>query len=222
MKGTRFDGLLPAGSVVVEAEPSMWDGGLWEAELPHVQHCVPKRRREFTAGRNCVRRALALLGREAAAIPVGAGRAPVLPAGLVGSITHTATYCAAALLDASAGQSIGIDAEPQGPLGPGIESLVLRSVERERVARLREARSGMAWDKLVFSAKEAFHKALFRRCPVTLDFLDAELQLDCEAESFGVTVLREDVPALSGRNRFQGRFRFVDGLVLTTAVVPLA
>jgi 4'-phosphopantetheinyl transferase EntD len=53
---------------------------------------VEKRWREFAAGRSCARKALAASGHAPVAVLQGAGREPVWPQGIVGSITHCSTY----------------------------------------------------------------------------------------------------------------------------------
>jgi len=221
VRGTRFEGLLPADTVVVEAQPAMWEQGLWENELAQVLRCGLKRRREFTAGRNCVRHALRTMGRHEVAILVGKGREPLLPEGLVGSITHTDTYCAAALRCASGGLSIGIDAEVAGRLEEGVAGLIMGAAERAQVGHLESGNKHRAWGHVVFSAKEAFHKALYRRWPVMLDFLDAEVRIAPDHGEFTIRLADPRLQAGAGGEVFKGHFRFADELVLTTICVPL-
>lgn len=199
----------------------MWDQGLWAQELRFVARCVEKRRREFTAGRNCVRGAMRQLGFVETAIPVGQQRQPVLPNGLVGSITHTAFYCAAALLEARKGMSIGIDAELAGTLDEAVSMLVLRPSERRHVDWLKQYWPGRSWERMIFSAKESFHKALFRCWPVVLDFQNAEVCVDPKTNSFDLYLPDAHRAGWAGSRHFTGRYRFTGPLVLTTAIVPL-
>ncbi|GAB3946415.1 hypothetical protein GCM10027614_39920 [Micromonospora vulcania] len=88
--------LLPATVAVAVAGPDDWAGELLAAEQACLgERAVESRRRDFTAGRVCARRAMADLGLPASAVPAAADRAPVWPAGVVGAITHTTGYCAA-------------------------------------------------------------------------------------------------------------------------------
>lgn len=219
MQKSLFDGMLPPGAIVVEAEPFMWQSGLWGEESLHIERSVPKRKREFTAGRNCLRRALILLGQPEVAVGVGPNREPLLPPGFVGSITHTDKYCAAALLHEKAGVSIGIDAEPRESLDREVVDLILRTSEKKHTNDLQRNCPGIPWDRMIFSAKEAFHKALFRVWPVMLDFLDTELYIEPNS---GIFELR--LPDLwhesIGRRRYFGYFRFSHDLILTTAMLP--
>ena len=59
--------------------------------------------------------------------------APRWPAGVVGSMTHCAGYRAAALVRAADLASLGIDAEPHGPLPEGVLRRVALPAERERL-----------------------------------------------------------------------------------------
>jgi len=80
---TRFEPLLPAYAVVAEAEPWMWERGLWKVETEQASKFVPKRLQEFAAGRNCVRQALQMMGRPAVAIPIGKQRIDAMDASLL-------------------------------------------------------------------------------------------------------------------------------------------
>lgn len=139
---------------------------LWPGELDVVANAVPARRTEFAAGRACARSALRRIGAEPVSIvPVGTGpywarRAPRWPDQVVGSLTHTTGYAAAVAGRRPDVVSLGLDAERNDPLPDGILEHVSLSVERTRVAGLSPG-AGVAWDRLLFSAKEAVFKAWF-------------------------------------------------------------
>ncbi|WP_152364931.1 4'-phosphopantetheinyl transferase superfamily protein [Microlunatus speluncae] len=164
--------LAPDGVVVEEASPGDENGWLFGSELSAIQRANKKRRREFTIGRTCARRALGRLGRHPVAIGIGEMRQPIWPTGIVGSLTHCHKYCAAAVAPASCFLSLGIDAEyikgaPFGALAQVVSraDLVNRSEIGPDVARL-----------LVFSAKEALFKAWY---PLGgwLDFSEAAVHI---------------------------------------------
>ena len=78
--------LLPSTVAVAVAGPEDWTGELLPAEQACLgERAVQTRRRDFTAGRVCARRALRDLGLPTTAVPAAADRAPVWPAGVVGS-----------------------------------------------------------------------------------------------------------------------------------------
>ncbi len=94
------------------------ESALFPAERAALRNAVAKRRREFVAGRVLARRAMAVLGFPQEPVLVGARRAPIWPAGLIGSISHTATGCAVALTPDRYFRSIGLDVEDTTPLEP--------------------------------------------------------------------------------------------------------
>jgi len=218
MKSTLFEGLLPPSAVIVEAEPGMWESGLLPDELPYVQRCVDKRRREFTAGRNCARRALQQLGLDASAILVGSGRAPQFPAGVSGSITHTVNYCAAAAICSDGSLSLGIDAESDRSRDDETWPLVVSASERTQIAVLN-CQKAHCWERLFFSAKEAFYKATFPRHLQFIDFRDVVVEVQPQDEVFALRIITPAISALVGRQTFIGRYRFEAGLVLTAIVI---
>ena len=79
---------------------------------------MPKRIQEFAAGRLCARRALGEFGRRGFPIPVARDRQPFWPAGVVGSITHTAGLCAAVVAERSRLAALGVDTELGGAVKP--------------------------------------------------------------------------------------------------------
>lgn len=205
---TRFSGLLPPEAVIVEAtDAAFWERGLLPEEAACIRQAVPKRQREFTAGRNCARLALQRLGiTPVPALRVGARREPLFPAGVSGTLTHTHDYCAAAVIRQGAVHSIGIDAEVNDPLGDDIVRLVLLPAEQAMVAAL--AVPGLCTGKLLFSIKEAFYKAYFQVAGQYLDFLDACVSLAPEDGSFTLQVIRADVPEPFPGSAWHGRFAF--------------
>lgn len=193
-------------------DPARPAGELHPAERPVVAGAVDKRRLEFTAGRVCARRALRRLGLPEVAIPRGAEREPVWPPGVVGSITHTAGFCAAALARDADVASVGLDAEPAAPLSESLYRRVCRPEELSFLEGIEgEARGVLA--RVVFSAKETLYKAQFPLTRSFLGFLEARVRIDRVGGAFEADVLRP-LPALEGR-ALVGRFVERDGLIVT-------
>ena len=188
------------------------------AEREVVRHAVERRRAEFAAVRGCARRALARLGVAGGAILPGGGGAPVWPPDVVGSMTHTDGYCAAAVASATQVRALGIDAELHGRLEEGVRDLVLTDVER---LRCRALPTGTCWDMVSFSAKEAVFKAWYPLTRSRLGFRDVVLRIDPERRTFLARVL--PVAATPGASppgmSFDGRFAVHDALVLTAVAV---
>lgn len=179
-----------------------------------VERAVSRRRTEFARGRSCARTALRALGGPAIAIAVGEHRQPLFPDGFVGSITHCEGFVAAAIGPASACTALGIDAELARALPGDVEALVL--TEGERALGTEPLHS-----VLVFSAKEAVHKAIFPSTGRWLDFLEVELRIDLAEHTFGAVGVEglENPPA--ELSDLQGSFALTPGLVLTACrLVP--
>ncbi|MDG4807773.1 4'-phosphopantetheinyl transferase superfamily protein [Micromonospora sp. WMMD1120] len=212
--------LLPPTVAVAVAGPADWTGELLPAEQACLgERAAQTRRRDFTAGRACARRALTDLGLPPTAVPAAADRAPVWPAGVVGAITHTTGYCAAAAAHTTHIRSVGMDAEQHREINPGVRRLVLLPEEEADCARLP---GGVHWPIVVFSAKETVYKVWYPLVESWLGFHDALLRLDPDSGTFTASIaparvdaaVIEDPPA-----SITGRFVVTDGLVRTAAAL---
>jgi 4'-phosphopantetheinyl transferase EntD len=143
-----------------------------------VARAIERRRREVAAGRSCARRALARIGAPATALPADGDRVPRWPRGVVGSITHTRGFCAAAVAWQRDLRALGIDAERAIETERAdVMRLVATATEAAWLARLRDEQRA-AGAGLVFSAKEALYKCQFPLTREMLEFSDVELSLD--------------------------------------------
>ncbi|MCW3840202.1 4'-phosphopantetheinyl transferase superfamily protein [Micromonospora yasonensis] len=212
--------LLPPAVAVAVAGPADWSGELLPAERACLgDRAVAGRRRDFTAGRVCARRALAGLGLPPAPIPSAPDRSPVWPAGVVGTITHTRDYCAAAVAHAAELRSVGMDAERHRSLNPGVRRKVCLPEEEAELARLP---AGVPWPTVLFSIKETVYKAWWPVVGTWLDFHDARVTLDPDAGTFTARIapgrldaaLATDLPA-----SIDGRFAVDADLVRSAAVL---
>ncbi|AOR30802.1 4'-phosphopantetheinyl transferase [Streptomyces fodineus] len=220
--------LLPESVVAVEAhgDDPLWDAPLYPGEAAIVERAVDKRRREFAAVRGCARRAMEKLGVPAQSILSGERGAPRWPAGLIGSMTHCDGYCAAALTRAAELASLGIDAEPHGPLPEGVGPTVFLPAEAERLDRLAGQRPAVHWDRILFSAKESVYKAWFPLTRTWLDFSEADITLHPGPGEEQYGTLRAELlvpgPRVGDRRLqvFDGRWAVRDGVAATAVVVP--
>ncbi|MFJ9036789.1 4'-phosphopantetheinyl transferase [Streptomyces sp. NPDC102406] len=184
-------------------------------ETVHVASARPERRAEFITGRHCAREALRVLGVEPVPIPKGERGAPVWPAGVVGSITHCGGYRGAAVAFRGDVPALGVDAEPNEPLPDGVLRTIGLPAEHTMLSTL-PARRGIAWDRLLFSAKESVYKAWFPLTGEWLDFLEADLTIDADAFTFSARLLVPG-PVVDGVrwSTLRGRFTVRDGILLT-------
>lgn len=175
--------------VIVQADfdAASFDAGLFDrlgiSRPPALHAANGTRLAAFLAGRAVARIAQVSLGLAPCVIPIGPDRAPVWPAGLVGSISHARTRVACLLRPRSAGQpmgGVGIDIEmiATGDALRTIFDRVLTPFERALIASatdVREATEAARLATLVFAAKEALFKALYPRLGYYFGFDCAEL-----------------------------------------------
>jgi 4'-phosphopantetheinyl transferase EntD len=212
-----IEDLLPAEVVSADVLGDDPDARLLPEEEPDVAKAVEKRVREFTIARSCARRALGKLGLPEVPILRGEKRQPLWPAGIVGSITHTKGYYAAAVARADEVLTVGIDAETHAELPDGVLGVVTLPEEREMLAGLPE---GTFWGRILFSAKESVYKAWFPLTEKWLGFGDARLTFHPDENRFWVELLVEP-PLVRGvpLTGFEGRYLVRDGYVVTAIAV---
>lgn len=170
--------LLPHSVEVEETTADAPASVLFPEETAIVAGAVPKRRAEFATARDCARRALGRLGHPHMPILSGASREPLWPQGAVGSLTHCEGYRAAAVARASDIATLGIDAETNEPLPDGVAGLVTVGDEPRALVQLAASHPRIAWDRVLFSAKESIYKAWFPLTGSWLDFTECELTID--------------------------------------------
>lgn len=151
---------------------------------------VEKRRLDFSAGRVCAHRSMQKLGYAVQAVTMGAQREPVWPTGLVGSITHTGEYAAAAVARSDECLSIGIDAEQYRQMEPAVLERIATQTELAWVAAPENQALPAAL--MLFSAKESLHKAIYPVTGVTLGFQEAEITVREEGVSFDICFTVDD------------------------------
>lgn len=212
--------MLPRPVVVHGGRIDKLQAPLADTEAGFVQNAVPRRVREFTAGRHCARTALARLGFPVDAIPMGPRREPLWPHGVIGSISHGAGYCLAAVCERSRFAGIGVDIESPSGLPATLVDLVCTPCEREWCER-REPDAARLLAKFMFSAKESVFKCLYPVYAQELEFEDVTLDLDLEACRFLAHVPASALDA-DADLEVRGRFACTGEFVMTCAVLSEA
>lgn len=194
--------------------------GLFPAETAAIARAVARRRAEFTTVRLCARRAMEQLGLPPTPLLPGKRGAVSWPDGVTGSMTHCAGFRAAAVARTESTVSLGIDAEPNGPLPDGVLEVVSLPRERAGLAELSRQRPEVHGDRLLFSAKESVFKTWYPLTRRELDFTEAELDFD-PAGTFSARLLVPG-PEVAGRRHgtFSGRWAVGRGFVVTAIALP--
>ena len=203
------------GETTGVADPAI----LYPAEAALVDGARAQRRAEFATGRQCARIALREIGVEPSDHPIMADPhgAPLWPAGVIGSITHTAGWTgavAARRAPDAAFASIGLDAEVAAPLPPGVSEVVASGAERTELAALGRTHPGTPWDTLLFAAKEATYKAWYPLAGTVLHHEQVRVHLTADG-----TFRAQACDGIRMPLRAQGRWCAGDDVVLTLAAV---
>ncbi|WP_291165676.1 4'-phosphopantetheinyl transferase [Hyphomicrobium sp.] len=213
-----FAELLDPRIAIAEAPLTGEPPDLLADEALVVTRAVPRRRLEFAIGRDCARKAMAALGHADVALPRGQDRMPVWPVDLVGSITHTGGWAAAAVARRDQGfVAIGIDLEPADELASDLWDSVCSAEERVKLAVVCGATPGIA-AHLIFCMKEAAFKCQYPLSGAMLEFADLAVDVDARAGTFAVTYQRA-VPQFQMHDRLIGRFAIRDGYIASAVVV---
>ena len=148
---------------------------LLPAEAQFLGRAVPKRVQEFAAGRLCARRALAEFGIADFALRVADDRQPIWPDFLIGSITHTAGFCAAVVGERRLFLGLGLDCEAIGQVTADIWPRLFGREESNWIYSLAPPERAAA-AAMIFTAKEAFYKSQYPAVGDRLDFLDLRIE----------------------------------------------
>ncbi len=159
---------------------------------------------------------MAQLGHEAVPVPVGPGRAPVWPPGIIGSISHTDDIAIAAVGRASDLCSLGIDVESADPLERDLLKLVCR--EEELAALTANNLQPEVGAKLIFSAKESVYKCLWPLTGMFLEFDAISIRIDPVGHRF--TAYGQNPGLKKTLRPICGGYRKVGNLLLTCAWLP--
>jgi 4'-phosphopantetheinyl transferase EntD len=187
---------LPAVRVGARAIDAADRALLLPSELELVEGAVASRVDEFASGRVLLRE----LSGTAGAIPRRADRAPVMPAGFVGSLAHDRAIVVAAVAPASDVVALGIDVEPIVELEPDVATIVLRHDD------------GTDDPVLALVAKEAAFKAWSATHDGMLEHHDVRITFD--VDRFVATVLTTG-------GQYRGRAAAVAGRWLALVVVAV-
>jgi len=127
-----------------------------------IQRSVAKRQAEFLAGRLCARAALQQLEGSNVVPAIGEDRAPVWPAHICGSITHSTGRAAAIVANRQHWRGLGMDLENllNAERAERLAGEILTPAEMQRMAAGPRDQLALLVT-LTFSVKESLFKALY-------------------------------------------------------------
>jgi 4'-phosphopantetheinyl transferase EntD len=213
--------LFPAGVLAAELSEPGNPESLFPEEARLVAKAVAKRVQEFSAGRACARLTMAEFGIRDFPLMMADDRQPLWPAELVGSITHTEGFCAAAAARKHDVAAIGMDCEVAGSVKSELWSAICTSCETEWLLSLPSSEQGNA-ATLIFCAKEAFYKCQYPLVRERLGFCDARVEvLDWGRErgAYRIHACRNIAISRHAELPAAGRYLFHDAFV--TAAIAM-
>jgi enterobactin synthetase component D len=193
---------------------------LWPVEREAILRAIPRRQREFAAGRAAAREAMIQIGWPTEAIPSAPDRSPVWPNGLIGSISHSGGVCIAIAARHNAIHAMGIDVEEYLEIDPTLWASICTPGELANIEAWPKSEQGLQVTRL-FCAKEAYYKWQYPQTKQMLDFCDVEVALSRNSTSFRLQ------PAAPGKTKLllcgnEGHLLAFNGLLLAWQLGPPA
>jgi enterobactin synthetase component D len=201
---------IPPAGAALEAEAR---ARLPEDEVRMAAALGPARSRAWLGGRLALREALARAGLEAGPVRSDDRGAPMLPAGIAGSLSHKRDV-GVALVAAEPQAKLGVDVELEVPTKYDVARRVLRDEELAELAELGEAERARAV-VLRFSAKESVYKAVDPFVRRYVGFHEVALRVRDD----GTAEVEPHWAHGEGPFRVEVRWMRRDGLVVTSARV---
>jgi 4'-phosphopantetheinyl transferase EntD len=199
---------------VSQGDPSR----LPSAERIAIENAVPGRAREFAAGRQAARQALARMGFDGVTVLRSPERHPIWPNGVIGSISHSQKVAGAAVTRDDRLIGLGFDIEQPAVARPG--DIVSKVMTADEIGQFgsRDEKLLASHLAMVVSCKESAYKAVNPVIGEYFDFLDIEIELDETSRTF---VARALAPLHSADwiNNGRGHYGTLAGQIVTTFVV---
>lgn len=206
----------------VRYDASQYDASLFSRlQIPppaHLTHAVKKRRVEYLVSRYSVQQAMRTFGIAHFILGNGEDRAPLWPAGICGSLSHT-QHRVCALLTRGESVLLGVDCERamSNEVAAATHHLLITAEEKRLLAQC-ELPFNLALTA-AFSLKESLYKALYPQLKQFMDFSAAQI-VACGPDLTQVTLrLTHSFSAefMAGRE-FTGAVRVAPDEVLTWIV----
>lgn len=158
---------------------------LHSEELIIISKAIEKRRYEFSTGRLCARKALQQLGKYNCILTQAENGEPIWPEQTTGTISHSKKWAAAAVSTTTDIMAIGFDIETVSRVSSDILKRIITDSEKEQLKK-KDKQKAQEYKALIFSAKEAFYKALSKLYSKTLRFKDVSIILKENSTEFKI------------------------------------
>lgn len=187
----------------------------WGIPLPsRLERAVNKRRAEYLASRQLARTVMARLGIDDFILTNAPDRSPCWPAGIQGSLSHSAGVVVLALSRQPG--CIGVDVEHLMSDATANETaeLLMNPQEQQLLRSLPVSFNAAA--TLLFSLKESLYKALWPRLHQPMDFQQAALErVDLSAQCATLRLTHHFSDRFTAGTAFQANFLWQEDQVIT-------
>jgi len=186
------------------------------AAPPSIQRSVAKRQAEFLAGRVCARAALQQLEGRGVVPAIGEDRAPIWPAHICGSITHSTGRAAAIVANKQHWRGLGMDLENllSSERAERLAGEILTPAEMQRMAAGSREQLALCVT-LTFSVKESLFKALYPIVQQRFYFEHAEVLEWTEAGEVRLRLLTDLSAEWRNGTELDAQFGVQDGQLLS-------
>lgn len=191
---------------------------MYPEERALVQKAIAKRQNEFGAGRACARRCLERLGIHGCVLTRTPDGGIAWPAGIIGTISHSHTWCGAAIARQSDAAGLGFDIETVTRMTRGIARKVLTTEEFDWISDQHE-QEAQKWYTLMFSAKESIYKCILPLYKNRIGFYDAEITPATDESCFAIKLNKKISSKLPATLSLSGRYLLHEGDVFTSVVL---
>lgn len=211
-----FRGLFPEGIIPFFTQHRRGVEVLLPPEVEIAAAYGSKRLSDFCTGRYCLRSCTNILGYNGV-ILIGERGMPILPPGIVGTVSHAKVLSGAVAALADDFRSVGLDIESNGRINRDMWHLLFNDVESDFLDSLSADDQSLTATKY-FSAKEAFYKMQYPISGMYLDFHDVEI-LPENRETLLLRLLSNAGPFKKGR-QFELSAKVVGNEIVTFCALP--
>lgn len=195
---------------------------LLDAERVLADRVTNSRLRELQSGRSSARYGIQYLGTKPTPILATPAGAPIWPAGLCGSLSHSHRHVAALVARSSCYDSVGVDIDDGRSLGATALADIAQPDELTAICRAGLVCDENTAEGIAFSAKEAIFKCQYAITEdPSLDFLDVHLICGHVPRTLEIEVLK---PGRRNLAKITDRIRVyisnIQGITAVYALLP--
>ncbi|MBT3879761.1 MAG: 4'-phosphopantetheinyl transferase superfamily protein [Candidatus Scalindua sp.] len=209
-----ISGLFSDKVKTMELNPLLTTKTVYPEEEILISNAVEKRKREFRAGRICVREILSQFGIRNYPVLMNSKRGPIWPKEVCGSISHTDDYCGVAMALKKDFKSIGIDVELIERLNMDLQKYICTPDETRWLDSLSMHKQ-KEFLALIFSSKECFYKCQYPISQTFLGFQDVTVNIDSKSNTFEARLNIKVANIFAKGLYLKGQYLFEQGYVFT-------